>query len=267
MLRSFLKAFEDIMYVERFSSVMGFLQDIDPRVKLGSFLIFILTTVATRDIVSLLWLSITIIILSVVSKIPTKFFFFRTTFFIPIFAAILALPLPFITPGTPITKIGFDEYFVSVTSEGLYKAGYFIFKIWVCVSLLTLLVLTTRFSTLLQAFESLKMPKFFITMTAITYRFIFLFVDEAYRMILAKEARTVSKEDRLKTMKLIANMTSNLLIRAYERGERVYLAMKARGHSVEMRHKKEMRCDSKDWVFMVASILFCFTIVVAENYI
>ena len=267
MLRSFLKAFEDIIYVERFSSLRGVLQGIDPRVKLGSFLIFILTTVALRDITSLFWLSLMVFLLSVLSRIPTKFFFFRTTFFIPIFAAVLASPLPFITPGTSITRIGYDEYFVSVTSEGLYKAGYFIFKVWVCVGFLTLLVLTTRFSALLQALESLRIPKFFIGMTAITYRFVFLFIDEAYRMILAKEARTVSKEGRLKTMKSIASIISNLLIRAYERGERVYLAMKAREHSVETRYKRGMRCKPKDWAFIVSSILFCLTVVIVETYI
>jgi len=63
-------------------------------------------------------------------------------------------------------------------------------------------------------------------MVSITYRFIFLLIDEAYRMALAKEARTIKKMNKIDAMKTLGSMISSLFIGAYERGERVYLAMK-----------------------------------------
>ncbi|MGQ9691000.1 MAG: cobalt ECF transporter T component CbiQ [Thermoproteota archaeon] len=188
----------------------------------------------------------------------------RTTIFIPIFAAVIALPLLFITPGSQLVMIGYDKYFVFITWEGIYKATCFTLRIWVCVASLTLLALTTKFSRLLHAVEKFKIPKFFIAMTAITYRFIFLFINEAYRMVLAKEARTTKKEGRLRIMRSLAHIISTLFIRAYERGERVYMAMTARGYTGEVKSINETRCGRRDWVFGFICVLACFTILLVE---
>lgn len=259
-----LRTFEDIVFSERFSAVDGFLQGIDPRVKFCCFIAFILTAVSARTLTSLVILFILVIVLSVASRIPLRFFFLRTTIFIPIFAAVIALPLLFITPGRQLAIIGYDKYFVSITWEGIYKAMHFTLRIWVCVASLTLLALTTRFSRLVHAMEKFRMPKVFVAMTAITYRFIFFFINEAYRMVLAREARTVRKEGRSLIMKSLARIMSTLFIRAYERGERVYLAMTARGYTGEVKSIDEMRCSRKDRVFGFASVLVCFTILLVE---
>jgi len=259
-----LKTFEDIVFSERFSTFDGFLQGIDPRVKFCCFIAFILTAVSARTVTSLIILFLLVIILSVASKISLRFFFLRTTIFIPIFAAVIALPLLFITPGKPLAIIGYDKYFVSVTWEGTYKATLFTLRIWVCVASLSLLVLTTRFSRLVHAMEKFKMPKVFVAMTAITYRFIFLFINEAYRMVLAKEARTTKKEGRLRIMRSLARIISTLFIRAYERGERVYMAMTARGYAGEVKSMNETRCGHRDWVFGFTCVLACFTILLVE---
>jgi len=259
-----LKAFEDIVFSERFSAADGLLQGIDPQVKLCCFLAFILTAVAARTMMSLIILSALVVTLSVASKIPPKFFFLRTTIFIPIFAAVIASPLPFITPGRPLALIGYDKYSIPVTWEGMYKAIHFTYRIWVCVALLTLLVLTTGFTRLVHAMEKFKIPKIFVAMTTITYRFIFLFINEAHRMVLAKEARTVKKEGRLWIMRSLARIMSTLFIRAYERGERVYTAMTAREYTGEIKSMGEMRCGHKDWVFGFASVLICFIIPLIE---
>jgi cobalt/nickel transport system permease protein len=205
-----------------------------------------------------------ITVFTVVSKISLRYFFLRATLFIPIFASVIALPLPFITPGTPLTTIGYDGYFIFVTKEGVYKALQFAFRIWVCVASLTLLVLTTRFTMLIHAMERFKIPRVFVMMTAVTYRFIFLFINETYRMLLAKEARKVGEEQRMQIMKSLAYIIGTLFIRAYERGERVYLAMTARAYAGETRSLGKMKCGVRDWVFGGASVLICLTVLLIE---
>jgi cobalt/nickel transport system permease protein len=263
MLRGFLKAFEDIMYVERFSVSNGVLQKIDPRVKLCSFIAFILVAVATTTVTPLIILSSVIIALSVLSRIPLRFFFLRATVFIPIFTGIMALPLLFITPGTQLAVIEFPGYVAYATWEGAYRAVQFTFKVWVCVASLTLFVLTTPFSKVLHAIEKFGVPKIFVMMTAVTYRFIFIFVDEAYRMLLAREARTVAKEKRLRILRSLGSIITTLFIRAYERGEKTHLAMLARGYRGEAKSLGRMKCGYKDWAFGIASILICLVILLA----
>ncbi|MFQ5711123.1 MAG: cobalt ECF transporter T component CbiQ [Candidatus Geothermarchaeales archaeon] len=264
MLRDLLKTLENIMYVERFSATGGIAQGVDPRVKLCSFVAFILAAVAVRTVTPLIILFLIITGLAVVSGIPLRFFLLRATLFIPMFAAVIALPLPFITPGTPLATIGYGGFFISITEEGLYRAAQFTLRVWVCVASLVLLALTTRFSRLVQSLERLKAPRVFVMMIAVTYRFIFLFIDEAYRMALAREARRVGMERRMQTMKSLANMLSTLFIRAYERGERVYLAMVARGYTGEAKSMVKMRCTQRDWFFGAACVLTSLAVLSME---
>jgi len=259
-----LKAFEDAVYTEKFTAVNGMLQGIDPRVKFCIFLAFIVVAVAAKTVTSLIIMFVVVTVFTVASKIPLRYFFLRATFFIPIFAAVIVLPLPFITPGTTLTMIGYNGNFIFITKEGVYKALQFAFKIWICVASLTLLVLTTRFTTLIHAMERFKIPRVFVMMTAVTYRFIFLFINETCRILLAREARKVGKEQRIQVMKSLAYIIGTLFIRAYERGERVYLAMTARAYAGETRSLGKMRCGARDWVFGVTSVLICLTVLLIE---
>lgn len=265
MLESFLKAFQEVVYVEKFSASKGVLQSINPQVKLGAIVAFILSAVAVQMISPLAILFAVIVILCVSSKIPLKFFLVRATVFVPLFAAAIALPLLFITPGKSLAEVGYAGIVVKVTVEGVYRAVQFTFRIWVCVASLILLVLTTKFSRLIQVMKSFKVPNIFITMTAITYRFIFIFISEAYRMALAKESRTVAKEPWRRSIKSFANMIATLFIRSYERGERVYLAMLSRGYSGTVKSSGKLKFATGDWLFAGASVCVCL-LVLSVNY-
>lgn len=265
MLKSFLKTFQELVYVERFSVSNGVLQRINPQVKLGCIVAFILSAVAVRTILPLAVLLAAIVILCVLSKIPLKFFLVRATVFIPIFAAAIALPLLFITPGRPLVEVEYVGLVARVTVEGVYRTVQFTFRIWICVASLILLVLTTKFSRIIQVMKSFKFPNVFITMTTITYRFIFLFINEAYRMALAKESRTVVKEPQMSAIRAFANMITTLFIRSYERGERVYLAMISRGYPGTIRSSSKPKFALRDWFFVGVSLVVCLTVLSVEN--
>lgn len=264
MLKSFLKTFQELVYVERFSASRGVLQRINPQVKFGCLAAFILSAVAVRTILPLAILLAAIVILCVLSKIPLKFFFVRATVFIPIFTAAIALPLVFITPGRPLAEVGYSGLVARVTIEGVYRAVQFTFRIWVCVASLILLVLTTKFSRIIQVMRSFKFPSVLVTMTAVTYRFIFLFINEAYRMALAKESRTVAKEPRMQAIRSFAKLIATLFIRSYERGERVYLAMISRGYSGTVKSSSKMKFALRDWFFAGASLGVCLMVLSVE---
>ena len=259
MLKSFLKTLEDIIYNERFSTKDGFLQKIDPRIKFCSSLVLILTAITVRNILPLIILLGILFVLTFKSKISLKYLILRTVY-IPVFVAIIALPLPFITPGNTITSIGYNNYLLNITFEGMNIAVQFTLRVWVCVAISVLLVLTTEFSNLIHVMEKFRIPKVFIMMLSITHRFIFLFTNESYRMVLAKEARIVNKESRLRSMKSLASMITTLFIRAYERGERVYIAMLSRGYQGRVRSLRTMKIAKQDLIFVSLIVLVCITV-------
>jgi len=264
MISDLIKASRDLIYLERFQGLEGVLQRVDPRVKLISLVTLVVVAVLMRTITPLAILFFVTVLLALASRIPLRFFLYRSSFFIPIFAAVIALPLPFITPGTALASIGLGGYSVTVTAEGIHKAVLFTFRVWVCVAAMTLLILTTRFSVVISVMERLRFPRVFVLMLAVTYRFIHIFIDEVYRMLLARESRQVGRASRLDVLRSLAHIIGALFIRAYERGERVYGAMMARGYAGETRYMGEMRCTSGDWVFGGALTLVYLAVILVQ---
>ena len=263
-MRGFLKTFEDTFYVEKYSASVGLLQSIDPRVKLIGTIAIIVTAVSARALISLVALLALVLGLATAARIPLRSFLYRATVFVPLFAGVIALPLLFITPGTPVAEIGVRPYAAVITGEGVYRAAQFFLRVWVCVSSLTLLIMATRFSRIIQALERFKVPALFVTLTSVTFRFIFVLIDEAYRMVVARESRAVGRENRMDVLRSRATMVGTLFIRSYERGERVYMAMLARGYSGQFRSVDHTKARTRDLVFGLVIVSICLAIFLVD---
>jgi cobalt/nickel transport system permease protein len=250
LARASLKAFEDIIYVKTFSGSHGLLQGIEPRVKICCAVGTILTAVTVRTITPLFILLGFAAVLCIASMIPLRFFLIRTLVFIPIFSAMIVLPVVFTTPGTAVVDTEFAGFVLRITAEGLYRAVQFTLRVTVCVATLTLLVLTTGASRLFNALRDLRFPSILVLMTSVTYRFIFLLIDEANRMLLARDNRAVGRERLRGTLRSLSSVIATLIVRAYDRGERVYLAMKSRGYSGGVKSLHRSRIQSRDWLFV-----------------
>lgn len=256
MLKELLKVLGESFRIERFANRKGLLQRVDPRVKLLSLGGVIVVAILLQTLLQFLILLLFLTVLAVASRLPLRAFFRRQAAIVA-FAAIIVLPLPFITPGSALLSIAVGPWRLWVTFEGAYRALFFMMRVWVCVAALSLLTLSTRFAALLHGMQRLHFPRLFIQLTAITYRFIFVFTDEAYRMGLAREARTVRKERvvRSRTWRTLSSMIGTLFIRAYERGEKVYQAMLARGYVGDFQLMSRLHCGAKDWGFGIGLML------------
>ena len=81
----------------------GFLQSLDPRVKIISFLLLILQALFAGNIQTLLFLYGFCLFLVLISKIGLKFFLLRTWIFIPLFSLLIGLPAAF-GPGEALAS-------------------------------------------------------------------------------------------------------------------------------------------------------------------
>lgn len=257
--RRILNFFEEAIHTERYASMQSPIHAIDPRLKLFSLLAIACTAISIRGIVAQLLLATLLVLMAFASRISMRYFLLRATFFIPIFAGIIALPTAFISPVTSDTLMKFDILGVSlaVSKGGLERAITFVAKVWVCSSSLILLTLTTKLDRIAQALKRLKLPDVIASMLIMTHRYTFLLVEEIDRMILAREARTVGKRTRLELVRWIGSILGSLFIRAYERGERVHAAMLARGYSGKFLTRGEMKSKSTDWCFLLSIVLVC----------
>jgi len=234
-LRDIVESAESLVYVEDLSKKRGLLQAINPLVKLVVILIMIISSLFVTSFSYLILLCAIPIVLAIASRIPLKNYLFRNTFFIPTFAAIISLPALFFASGHTVASVNLGVLTLGVTSEGLQQFLMFTVRVWFCVATLNLFMLSTGFDRILKLLSSLKVPAVVVQMFSLTYRYFFVSVHEAESVLMAKEARTYVHRHTLNLQALrdLGSILSTLFIRTYERSERVYLAMKARGFEIE----------------------------------
>lgn len=195
-------------FLDKYSDLDSFLHRLDPRIKIITFFIFIIFILTTplNKISHLLAYLFLLIFLIFLSRIPILYIFKRS---------LVILPFIFL--------ISFFNFFYQ--RFGIFNL---LFKSWLAILVLILLSSTTRFSLLLKGMEKLCLPKILITLSSFMYRYLFVLADEAMRMQRAWHMRYFGK-NKLKQIKVIANIIGTLFVHAYERAERVYQAMCARG--------------------------------------
>jgi len=93
-----------------------------------------------------------------------------------------------------------------------------------------LLGATTSFPDILHGLERLRTPRLLTVIAAFMYRYVFVIADEARRMRAALAARAY-RPRHLGQAAMLGRMVTALFLRSYERGERVYVAMVARGYA------------------------------------
>jgi len=132
-------------------------------------------------------------------------------------------------PGQPVILIDLPRLApVVVSSEGL-AAGFDLAAVVLAgVSLLLLLGLSTPLPALLGALRWYRVPGLLIDLGMLMYRYLFLFVEEAQRMRQAQRLRGPEVPWR-RAMGGFNSLGANLLIRSYDRSQRVYDAQRLRG--------------------------------------
>jgi cobalt/nickel transport system permease protein len=264
-LRDIVESAESLVYVEDLSKKRGLLQAINPLVKLVVVLIMIISSLFVASLLYLVPLCAISIVLAIASQIPLKSYLFRNTLFIPAFAAIISLPTLFLVSGHTVATVNLGISTLVVTSEGLQQFLVFTVRVWFCVATLNLFMLSTGFERILKLLASLKVPAVVVQMFSLTYRYSFVSVHEAESMLMAKEARTYvhSYTLNLPALRDLGSILAALFIRTYERSERVYLAMKARGFEIETDRSSKSAIPA----FRSHDFLFTASIIVALGLI
>lgn len=142
-----------------------------------------------------------------------------------LFLVFLWLMLAFSTAGELVGKIGP----ISVSKEGIAYGGLICLRSNIIVLCLMALVGTTSIFTLGRAMGRLGIPKKFVHLLLFTYRYIHVIEVEFRRLVTALKVRGFQPKTNLHTYKTYANLIGMLLVKSYDRSERVKRAMLARG--------------------------------------
>jgi len=146
------------------------------------------------------------------------------------FALVVGAFLPFTTGGEVLLRVAVGPYYVDVTAEGLRTYATLAVKAYLSLTYVALLTATTPFPTLLRALRWFRAPPFFLDLLAFSYRYVFILVEETERLERAWGSRYFGRRAGRQFVTL-GPAVAALFLRSYERAERVWGAMLARGYN------------------------------------
>ncbi len=151
-----------------------------------------------------------------------------------------AVPLLVTTKGAVIVQVALGSWSLALTTPGLERFLSIVLKSWLAVQMAVLLTATTPLPDLLVAMRALGIPRLLVAILGLMWRYLFVLADEALRMMRAREARSASisaKSGGTITWRarVTGGMAGSLFLRGYERSERIYHAMLARGYDGTIR--------------------------------
>ena len=125
-------------------------------------------------------------------------------------------------------------------SRGVLSLATILLKMYLCVMAALLLVATTPFTELTAQLRRLHVPMVFVMVFEMTFRYIGVLMEEAYSMTTAYKLRSGNKSNkRALEMRHMGSFVGQLLLRGFDRAERVHAAMRCRGYS--LRHLQPPR--------------------------
>ncbi len=202
----------------------SWLHRLPAHVKLVALLVLMLTVVATpRE-----WYAVfggyllLLLALVAVSQVPPAYLAKRMVVEVPF--VLFAVLMPFVATGPHTDVLG-----ISVSEAGLLGAWGLLAKGTLGVLASLLLAATTEPRALLIGLRRLRMPAQLVQIMGFMIRYFDVVADELWRMHVARQSRGFRARDP-RQWPVIARSVGVLFIRAYERGERVHLAMLSRGY-------------------------------------
>jgi len=228
-----------VPFGERYLEGRSLIHSADARAKLPAALAYIfavtLTPVGHWQALGLLALPLAGVL--VLSRVPPVVALRRS-----------ALALPFLLAAVPLmfTKEGEDLFSVPIfgwtaSQEGLAAVLSILAKSWLSVSAVVILTATTPAAELLRAARALGLPRLLVATISFMYRYLFVIAEEALRLMRARDSRSARLPGRKAggslgwRARVLGNMVGSLFLRSYDRSERVYAAMQARGYDGEPR--------------------------------
>jgi cobalt/nickel transport system permease protein len=181
-----------------------------------------------------------------------------------------ALPLVFTRPEDPLGSFALGPLTLTISGEGLRQFATIALKSWISVQAALVLAFTTPFHELVDGLRLLRLPRIMVAIISFMYRYLSVLADEARRMNRARASRSAVPEGRrgggsiLWRARVTGAMVGSLFLRSYERGERIYAAMQARGFEGEMRHLHTRRVLPGEWLALAIVALACASLVAAS---
>lgn len=215
-------ALSELDAVERTACGRTLLHGIDARAKLLATVVFLVAmlSVPLRELDRLLLFFIFPIVSAALGGLRFGPIFRRSLVVLPFVAFIGVFNLFY--DREPVFRIG-----SLVVTEGWVTFLSILVRGLLSVEALLVLVYTTGYYRLCRSMQRLGVPSIFTTQLLFVYRYLYVLIEEALAMQRARDARSFGR--RSYPLRVWATLVGQLLMRTFDRAERISRAMLARG--------------------------------------
>jgi cobalt/nickel transport system permease protein len=223
---------------------------LDPRVKsivAGIFSIVVAVSDRFLALIPALFIALFFVFLA---RLPIQRVFSRLLI-VNGFIFFLWLLLPFTTEGSPLFSIGP----LTATKAGILTATLITLKSNTIILAFMALMATMSVFTMGRALGDLCVPSKIVQLISLTYRYIHVINIEYRRLIKAAKIRGFHPGNNLHTYRTYAYLVGMLLVKSYERAERVRAAMLCRGFRGKFYDLREFELKTTDLIVMFLMLI------------
>jgi cobalt/nickel transport system permease protein len=244
---------------ERYRHGSGVLHQADPRVKLLTAVLFAfaVTLVPAGHWLAYGGFALFVAATILASGLPPTLVFGRSMLALPFVA--VAVPLLFTREGHTIFDVPLLGW--SASREGAIALASIMLKSWLAVLMAVVLTAVTRPLDLIRALERLRVPRILVATVLFMYRYIFVIGEEGQRLMRARDCRSADSGQGHSggtvwwRGRVLGNLVGSLFLHSYERSERIYAAMRARGYDGTIRFVEEQALATRDWALLSLALI------------
>lgn len=252
-----------VSFLDPYQDGRSLIHQLDARVKLVLVVAFILTTALTPVAAWPVYALLAALALAaeLLSELSWGFYLKRALLAVPFVLA--ALPVLVTVPGEALLPLPFG---LAVTGPGLARFLSVALKSWISVQMAILLASTTPFPEILMAMRALRVPRLLVAIIGLMWRYLFVMVDEAGRLMRARQARSGHAAraganagrrpggSLFWRARVTGGMAGSLFLRSLERSDRIYNAMLSRGYDGETRTMPHPAISPLGWVTLLVGL-------------
>jgi cobalt/nickel transport system permease protein len=237
--------FSELNFLDELSTGETFAHRLDPRAKLLTVLVFIVAVVSfdRYRISGLLPFFFFPAGMIPLAEIPARYLLKKLLFLLP-FAVLVGIFNP-LFDRQPMIALG-----PVVLSGGMVSFLSILLRFSLTVLAAFILIAMTGFSGVCLALERFRVPRVFCVQLMLLHRYIFVLSDEAARMSRAREMRSSGR--RGMGIRVFGSLVGHLLLRTWERAQRVHMAMLGRGFTGEFHIRRPLTLTWADALFTLA---------------
>lgn len=245
---------------DHYQSIASPVHRLDPRVKVLGTVFIILSNVLLPDAAWLAFLLswLLVLLVSGLARLRLRFVLTRSLVALPF--ALAAVTAIFALPGEPLFSVQIGDTLLVASAAGLNRFASILVRSWVSIQAAIVLTASTQFPDLVHALRHLRVPNVLVATISFMYRYLFVLSDETLRLLRAREARSAagmagqgrsggrSGGTVFWRARVAGNMAGQLFLRSFERSERIYNAMLARGYTGAFLTLNPHRMHTSDWL-------------------